>query len=118
MTNVKSKSVNLESPRLTSLFDFTQTSCFFALHASLFPGYRDAWIPQRCTAPTRAARLAGVVQQHGLEMSVSVPSADATGEEDETAAAQRGYKGIVSASKRRRTTKPAGAPRRVVYVVS
>ena len=39
-------------------------------------------------------------------------------EEDEAAAAQRGYKGIASASKRRRTTKPAGAPRRVVYVVS
>ena len=82
------------------------------------PGVFLARNLKRCTAPTRAARLAGVVQQHGLEMSVSVPSADATGEEDETAAAQRGYKGIVSASKRRRTTKPAGAPRRVVYVVS
>ena len=42
-------------PRLTSLMDFTHTSCFFALHEEVFPGYRGGWDPRRCTAPTRPA---------------------------------------------------------------
>lgn len=39
------------TPRLTSLFDFTHTSCLFAQHADLFPGYEDAWDDRRCSAP-------------------------------------------------------------------
>lgn len=46
------KMANRPEPRLTSLFDFTQTSCFFALHGADYPGYRDAWDERRCSAPT------------------------------------------------------------------
>jgi hypothetical protein len=67
-------------------------------------------------APSRSARLADLVQINGLEMAVSVHYAHSPDEADEIAAAQRGYTSIVSASKRRRMTKPAGAPKRVVYV--
>lgn len=42
-----------EQPRLTSLMDFTHTSCFFALYPKLYPGYADAWDPRRCTAPSK-----------------------------------------------------------------
>ena len=38
--------------RLTSLMDFTHTSCFFALYPDLFPGYANAWDPRRCTGPS------------------------------------------------------------------
>lgn len=47
--------------RLTSLMDFTQTTCFFALYEDLFPGYRGAWDPRRCTAPTRPSWLTSAV---------------------------------------------------------
>ena len=41
------------APRLTSLMDFTHTSCFFALHDGLFPGYKGSWDPRRCTGPQK-----------------------------------------------------------------
>ena len=45
------KMASLPDARLTSLMDFTHTSCFFALFPDLFPGYKDAWDPRRCTGP-------------------------------------------------------------------
>ena len=40
--------------RLTCLFDYMTTNCFFALHPDLFPAFADAWTLERCgtlTAP-------------------------------------------------------------------
>ena len=53
------KQVN-EPARLTCLFDYMCTNCFFALHPDLFPAWADAWTFERCgtdIAPnwTRAA---------------------------------------------------------------
>jgi hypothetical protein len=60
------KMANKENSRLTSLFDFTHTSCFFALHDPLFPGYENAWDPRRCTGPSRQSwqRAAVAVEFH------------------------------------------------------
>lgn len=69
-----------------------------------------------CTLPSRSARLADVVQVNGLEMAVSVHYANPSTETDVAADAQRGFTSVVSASKRRRLSKPAGAPKRVVFV--
>ena len=52
----KMASYQLTNPnysRLTSLMDFTHTSCFFSLHEELFPGYSKAWDPRRCKAPKK-----------------------------------------------------------------
>ena len=56
------------STQLSALFDFCQTSCFFALFPDVFPGYAaDGWDPRRCTAPAapdwRTASIA--VEFHG-----------------------------------------------------
>jgi hypothetical protein len=52
--------------RLTSLMDFTHTSCFFAMHEQLFPGYREAWDPRRCTGSVKPAwqRVSVAVEFH------------------------------------------------------
>jgi hypothetical protein len=34
--------------RLTCLFDYMTTNCFFALHPDLFPAFADAWTLERC----------------------------------------------------------------------
>ena len=41
------KQVN-EPARLTCLFDYMTTNCFFALHSDLFPAWADAWTFERC----------------------------------------------------------------------
>lgn len=41
------KQVNAPA-RLTSLFDYMCTNCFFALHPDLFPAWADAWTFERC----------------------------------------------------------------------
>ena len=51
MVSTHDKTLHELSPRLTSLFDFTHTSCLFAQHADLFPGYEEAWDDRRCSAP-------------------------------------------------------------------
>ena len=66
MASTKDKVRGVMTPRLTSLFDFTHTSCLFAQHSDLFPGYRDAWDDRRCTAPTmpRWQTAAAAVEFH------------------------------------------------------
>ena len=34
--------------RLTCLFDYMSTNCFFALYPELFPAFADAWRPAQC----------------------------------------------------------------------
>jgi hypothetical protein len=86
----------------------------------------DAAVPPRnvflkrnvraCSLPSRSARLADVVQVNGLEMAVSVHYAKPLAETDEAAAAEHGFMSVVSASKRRRLSRPAGLSKRVVFV--
>jgi len=52
MANVRDKKTKrLETPRLTSLMDFTHTSCMFSLYPELFPTYKDLWDVRRCSGP-------------------------------------------------------------------
>lgn len=44
------KMANSDAPRLTTLMDFTHTSCLFSTHRNLFPGYSKMWVPKRCSA--------------------------------------------------------------------
>ena len=39
------------TPRLTSLYDFTHTSCLLSQHGDLFPGYAKLWDERRCSVP-------------------------------------------------------------------
>jgi hypothetical protein len=56
MANTRDKKTRQpETPRLTSLMDFTHSSCFFALFPKLFPGYASSWDPRRCAGPTKPA---------------------------------------------------------------
>ena len=42
-----------EEARLTTLMDFTHTSCFFSMHDDVFPGYADSWDVRRCSGPQK-----------------------------------------------------------------
>lgn len=67
MANTKDGKLTGQKPRLTSLMDFTHTSCFFALHSDgLFPGYAGKWDPRRCSGPQQPPwqRAAVAVEFH------------------------------------------------------
>ena len=51
MANNKS----VQEPRLTSLFDFTHSTCFLSLYPDLYPAFASAWDDRRCSAPVAPA---------------------------------------------------------------